>query len=126
LADEAVKPDAPLLDISYCWEGLGKVSLNVIRERELMGSANPDVAYAAARAAAYLGDSSAPAALVKMATTPGHKFQVNAVQVLGSLQSSPEINEMLRPLLDSDQTLVRLEAYKMLARNGDNSIFSTK
>jgi hypothetical protein len=126
LADEAVKPDAPLMDISYCWEGLGKVSLGVIRERELMGHANPDVAYASARAAAYLRDSTAPAALVRMAITPGHKFQVNAVQVLGSLQSSAEINEMLRPLLDSDQTLVRLEAYKMLARNGDNSVFSTR
>jgi hypothetical protein len=46
------------------------------------------------------------------------------VQVLGTLQSSPSINEMLRPLLDSPETLVRLEAYRMLARNGDTSIFA--
>lgn len=124
LADEAVKPDAPLLEISYAWEGLGKAALPVIRERELMSHANPDVAFAATRAAAYLGDSSAPQALINMARQPGHRFQVNAVQVLGTLPSSPSINEMLRPLLDSTETLVRLEAYRMLARNGDNSVFA--
>jgi hypothetical protein len=89
-----------------------------------MNHPNPDVAYAAARAAAYLGDPTAPTILVKMATTPGHKFQVNAVRVLGTLPSSPAINEVLRPLLNSDQTLVRLEAYRMLAHNGDNSVFA--
>ncbi len=52
LADEAVKPDAPLLEISYAWEGLGKNALPVIHERQLMSHANPDVAFAAARAAA--------------------------------------------------------------------------
>jgi hypothetical protein len=124
LADEAVKPDAPLLDISYCWEGLGAAALPVIRERELMSHANEDVAFAAARAAAFLGDSAAPAALVRMARQSGNKFQVNAVQVLGALPSSPAVNEMLRPLLNSSETLVRLEAYQVLAANHDNSVFS--
>ena len=124
LADEAVKPDAPLLEISYAWEGLGKAALPVIRERELMTHENPDVAFAAARAAAYLGDTAAPQALVNMARQPGHKFQVNAVQVLGTLKSSPSINQLLRPLLDSSENLVRLEAYRVLARNGDNSVFA--
>jgi hypothetical protein len=80
--------------------------------------------FAAARAAAYLGDVAAPQALVQMARTSGHKFQVEAVQILGSLPKSPAIDELLRPLLDSPQTLVRIEAYKMLAKNGDNAIFS--
>jgi hypothetical protein len=124
LADEAVKPDAPLLEISYAWEGLGKNALPVIHERQLMSHANPDVAFAAARAAAYLGDAGAPQALINMARTPGHKFQVNAVEVLGTLRSSPSINEMLRPLLNSPETLVRLAAYRMLARNGDNAVFA--
>jgi hypothetical protein len=113
------------MDISYAWEGLGKVSLATIRERELMASENPDVAYAAARAAVYLGDTTAPSVLVKIATTPGHKFQVNAIGVLATLESSAEINELLRPLLNSDQTLVRREVYKMLARNGDQSVYAT-
>ena len=124
LADEAVKSGAPLLEISYAWEGLGKAALPVIHERGLMSHANADVAFAAARAAAYLGDAGAPQALISMARTPGHKFQVNAVQVLGTLAPSPSIKEMLRPLLDSKETLVRLEAYKMLARSGDHAVFA--
>ncbi len=122
LADEAVKPDAPLLEISYAWEGLGKNALPVIHEREFMSSKNPDLAFAAARAAAYLSDAGAPQALINMARTPGHKFQVNAVEVLGALPSSPSINEMLRPLLDSPDTLVRLAAYRVLAHNGDGVV----
>jgi hypothetical protein len=125
LADEAVKPDAPLMDISFCWEGLGKNALPVIIERGLMSHANEDIAYAAARAAAFLGDQSAPQALVNMARKSGHKFQINAIQALGALPSSPAINEMLRPLLNSPETLVRLEAYRMLAKSKDNSIFTT-
>ena len=124
LADEAVKPNAPLLEISYAWEGLGKAALPVIHERGLMSHANGDVAFAAARAAAYLSDAGAPQALINIARTPGHKFQVNAVQVLGTLPASPSIKEMLRPLLDSKETLVRLEAYKVLARNGDYGVFA--
>ena len=124
LCDEAVKPEAPLMDISYAWEGLGKPALAILEERGLMSSDNPDIAYAAARAAAFLGDPAAPEALIKMARTPGHKFQINAIQILGELPNSPAINEMLRPLLDRPETLVRIEAYKMLARNGDGAVFS--
>ena len=51
LADEAVKPNAMLQDISYCWEGLDKAALPVLGK--LMTHENPDVAFAAARA----GDS---------------------------------------------------------------------
>lgn len=124
LADEAIKPNAPLMDISYCWEALGKASLAVIRDRDLLTHSNPDVAYAAARAAAYLGDAGALQALVNIARTTSHPFQVNAVQVLGTMPNSPAINDMLRPLLNSNETLVRLESYRMLAHNADNAVFS--
>jgi hypothetical protein len=113
------------MEISYAWEGLGKGALPAIRERELMSSDNPDVAYAAARAAAWLGDVAGQQALVHIARTSGHKFQVNAVRVLGTMPSSPSINESIRPLLDSSESLVRLEAYRMLSKNGDNAVFST-
>jgi hypothetical protein len=59
-----------------------------------------------------------------MALTKDHPFQLNAVRTLAKLPSSPEIDEMLRQLLDSDQTLVRLEAYRALADNGDSAIIS--
>jgi hypothetical protein len=114
------------MDISYCWEALGKYALPPIREKQLMANPNPDIAYAAARAAAFLGDPAAPEALMQMARTAGHKFQINAVQALGSLAASPSINDKLRPLLDAPDTLVRIEAYKMLAKNGDQRILSTR
>jgi hypothetical protein len=122
LADEAVKPGAPLWDITYCWEGLGRAALPSFQH--LMDHPAEDVAFVAARAAAFLEDPAAPAALNRIARTPGHTFQVDAIQVLGALPNSPAINEMLRPLLHSDQTLVRVAAYEILARHKDGSIFS--
>jgi hypothetical protein len=124
LAAEAVKPDARLLDITYCWEGLGPEALPAILP--LMTNEKPEVAFAAARAAACIEDpsGSADAALANMARTPNHPFQVNAVQTLGQLPPTSARKAMLRKLLDGDQTLVRLEAYRILAREGDAAVFS--
>ena len=124
LVQEALKPGAPLQDISYCWEALDAFALPALQP--LLTDARPDVRFAAARAAAYIGDptGAAEAALFDMALTPHHPFQLSAVQVMGQLPSTPFINHGLRDLLDSDQTLVRLEAYRILARNGDGSVES--
>jgi hypothetical protein len=40
------------------------------------------------------------------------------------LPSSPSINEGLRKLLDADENTVRIEAYRVLAKNSDRSIYS--
>lgn len=122
LAEHAVVPDAPLLDISYCWEGLGEKALPFVLP--LMSHENADVAFAAARAAAFLGDASAQNALVRIARTPNNPFQVSAVQVLGELPTSPEINMKLRELLSSDQTMVRVEAYRILAAARDPLLYT--
>jgi hypothetical protein len=122
LAEEAVKPDAPLLDISYCWEGLGEKALPHIVP--LMTSDKQDVAFAAARAAAFLGDASAVEVLIKMAGTKDHAFQLNATEVLGTLPQTQQITHALRKLLDSETALVRLEAYRILARERDVSIYT--
>ncbi|MGH7213246.1 MAG: flagellar basal body P-ring protein FlgI [Tepidisphaeraceae bacterium] len=122
LAAAAPQPGAPLMDISYAWEGLGFHALPTIRP--LMTHATPEVAFAAARAAAFLGDGSAQEALLRMAATQDHPFQVTAVQTLGALPNSPIINGMLRKLLDSEQTVVRVEAYKVLARHRSPAVFS--
>lgn len=122
LIDEALKPDALLEDISYCWEGLGAAAMPVIAP--LTTHPNPDIAFAAARAAAFMGDPSASDALLAIARTPKHKFQINAVRTLGAIGSSLEVNQKIRTLLDSNETLIRLEAYRMLAKNRDSSIFT--
>jgi hypothetical protein len=122
LAEEAVKPDAPLEDISYCWEGLDRAALPTLAK--LMGHEKPEVAYAAARAAAYIGDPAALTALAGMASRAGHPFQIAAVRILGDVPMSPQVCAILRDLLNSDQSLVRIEAYRVLARAEDPSIYS--
>jgi hypothetical protein len=124
LADEARKPGAPLQDISYCWEGLGQFALPELGP--LMVDPREDVRFAAARAAAYIGDPSGAAqrTLYDIARTDRSPFQIAAVQVLGKIPNTRAVNKLLRDLLDSDQTTVRIEAYKILARAGDPSISS--
>src|SRR5205085_143655 len=91
LVAEAVKPNAALEDISYCMEGLGKDALPFIQP--LITHPNPEVAFAAARAAAFVGDDSGAAvhALAQMARSPAHPFRLSAVQTLGALPSSSEL-----------------------------------
>mgnify|MGYP005838220215 FL=1 len=124
LAEEAVKPDAPLLDISFAWEGLGSAALPYVLP--LMTHASPDVSYAAARAAAFIGDPSGSAAeaLLQIAQTDAHPFQLSAVKTLGALPPSPRVDGMLDRLLDSPLTLVRIEAYQILARHRHPRIHS--
>jgi hypothetical protein len=124
LAEVAQQPDAPLMEISYAWEGLGAAALPHVMP--LMAHANPDVSYAAARAAAFIGDPSGAAvnALMRIAKDNRNAFQIAAVQTLGRLQNSTMVNHLLRQLLDSDQTLVRIEAYKVLAGNRDSSVYT--
>lgn len=124
LADEARKPGAALQDISYCWEGLGQYALPELAP--LLVDSRDDVRFAAARAAAYIGDPSGAAqrALYDLARTDRSPFQIAAVQVLGKIPNSRAVNQLLRELLDSDQTTVRIEAYKVLAQAGDASISS--
>jgi flagellar basal body P-ring protein FlgI len=122
LADAAVQPDAKLLDISYAWEGLGKPALHFVTP--LMSSDKPDVQFAAARAAAFLDDPAAVPVLLSIAGTPGNPFRVNAVQTLANLPATPRVDRLCRTLLDSDQASVRIEAYKLLVKHGDSSVYS--
>lgn len=124
LGDEARKPGALLQDISYCWEGLGEYALPELAP--LLVDPHEDVRFAAARAAAYIGDPSGAAerTLYDIASTNGSARQLAAVQVLGKVPNSRAVNQLLRDLLGSEQTTVRIEAYNILARAGDPSINS--
>jgi hypothetical protein len=124
LADAAVEPDAPLQDIVYCWEGIGARALPSIMP--LLSGQSPAVTFAAARAGALIGDPTGACqqTLQQIAEASGDPFQLNAVQTLGLLPSSHEINDILYGLLDSSETLVRVEAYRTLARNTDYRVYS--
>jgi hypothetical protein len=126
LVKAAKEPGAPLEDISYCWEAIGAPALPYLAPLITGTDTAPDVAFAAARATAFIGDptGAAAASLLQMARTADHPFQLNAVQTLGSLPGSASINHMLRELLDSEKAPIRIEAYRILARNNDTSVFS--
>jgi hypothetical protein len=122
LAAEAVKPDAMLMDISYCWEGIGEEALPVIQK--LYTHPTPEVAFAAARAGAFIGDSSADEMVLEIARSDSHPFQLNAVKVLGALPASPRVERMLTQLLSTRNALVRIEAYRVLASYESTAIIS--
>ena len=122
LATAAVEPKAPLDDISYAWEGLGKPALFALDP--LLTDPHEDVRFAAARAAAFIGDPGAVPVLLDIAGTPGNTYRVNAVQALAELPPSPRIDSLCRSLLDSDQATVRLAAYRLLSKHKDASIFT--
>jgi hypothetical protein len=114
----AEKPGAPLADISLCWEAMGDSALPTFEN--LISDPNPDVAFAAARAAAFLGDEAARRALLDMALDPQQHNQVEAVRVLAELPDSREVDQMIAQLLDSDRADVRIEAYRLLVANSDS------
>ncbi|HMO26999.1 MAG TPA: flagellar basal body P-ring protein FlgI, partial [Tepidisphaeraceae bacterium] len=76
LVDEAVKPDAPLSNITYALEALGPPAIPFIVT--LLNHEDPDVQFAAARAAALQVDQSATVALQQIAQSPDHPIQLNA------------------------------------------------
>lgn len=122
LAQEAVKPGALLKDISFCFEGLGRDALPAMAP--LLQSDSPDVAFAAARAGAFLADSASQAALIQMARTQDHPFQLNAVQTLGKLPYTPMVASVMREMLSSNLLTIRLAAYSSLCRYKDPTIIS--
>lgn len=117
LVAEAHKPNAPLADISLCWEAMGQDGLSIFEP--LISDPNPDIAYSAARAAAFCGDSPAREALLAMASDPNNKNQLDAVKTLGALPPSPETTHMLRLLMNTDKADVRIAAYRDLADNNE-------
>jgi len=122
LAAEAVKPDAPLMDISYCWEGIGEEALPIIQK--LYTNPSAEIAFAAARAGAYIGDSAADEMIHEIARNDSNPFQLNATKVLGALPASPRIDRMLGDLLVSKNALVRIEAYRVLAEHDSSAVLS--
>lgn len=124
LAEAAVQPDAPLMDISYCWEALGPEALSAIQP--LYTHTSPEVAFAAARAGVYIGDRAADETMLAMAKSHDHAFQLDAVKVLGSLPSTTRVHRMLFDLLGVPNALVRIEAYRVLVKNESPLVLSRR
>ena len=122
LAQAAKQPGAMLEDISFALEGLGNVAIPYITP--LLSHPSPDVRYAAARAGAYLGDTASEDTLITIARTTGNPFRLNAIMALGELPNNPEIDRAMAACIDSDESRVRIGAYKILAENHDPIVLS--
>ncbi|HTW95577.1 MAG TPA: flagellar basal body P-ring protein FlgI, partial [Tepidisphaeraceae bacterium] len=122
LMEAAQQPGAPLMDISYCLEGMGAAMVPLYSQ--MIEDPNPGISYCAARAAACVGDDGAVRALVAMAIDADSPYQLAAVHTLGQLPQSPLIDRELEGLLSTDQRLVRVEAYNILASHQDRLITS--
>ncbi len=111
------REQAPLMDISYCWEGLGTAALPKIQP--LLNHPSAEVQFAAARAAAFMKDLSAQETLARMARTRDHPFQLSAIRVLGQLDQTVLTRQMLREMLNGDQLLARIQAYEAMLAGAD-------
>ena len=123
LAEEAKKPGALLEDISYALEGIGAASIPYITP--LLSHPSPDVRFAAARAGMFLGDTGSEDAMIRIAQQVGHPFRLNAIVALGEVPNNAEINRAMATCLDSDESLIRINAYKVLAANNDRTRISS-
>ncbi|MEM8874734.1 MAG: flagellar basal body P-ring protein FlgI [Planctomycetota bacterium] len=121
LAEAAEQPNAPLANISYAWEALGPAAIPAMQP--LLNGDNADVQYAAARAAAFLGDRYSQQVLLRMGADSSHPYQLPAVETLGKLPETPETKLLLKELLDAESALVRIAAYEALAKYDDPIIF---
>jgi Flagellar P-ring protein len=124
LMAEAHKPHTAdeMQDISYCLEGFGASGVSMYAP--MIDDRNPACAYTAARAAVFCGDAHALEALIEMACDTENPYALAAVHTLGQLPDSSDIDTRLEPLLSSDQALLRIEAYKILAAHDDRLILT--
>ena len=114
LVAEAQKPGAQLEAISLALEGLGPTALPYIVPQ--LGHASPEVSYYLARAGAYLGDVPSEDRLTQIARMAGHPRRIEAIRTLGALPFNSEIARALGACFDSEESMPRIEAYRILSR----------
>lgn len=122
LGKAILEPGALTGEISYAFEAIGEPALPTIRA--LLNHASSEIAFAAARAGAQMNDGASLEALRRLALAKGDAFQISAIQTLGKLNPTPQVREILYSVIDSDQNLARLEAYKVMANNTDPRVLS--
>ena len=120
LIAELGNPSSNAERITAALESIGKLTIPALR-RAYMSSDQRAVFYTA-RTAALLGDVEAISVLARFASDNSSEYQLSAAAALAELPNRYYGSQALRPLLDSENTLVRIRAYEALARNGDPSV----
>ena len=122
LGDLAAQPQADYEGIALAWEGIGRGALLYLAE--LSSSANPQLAFYAARTTLYLGDLSAVDTLSVMALDEDHPRQFDAGKALLGVAGDFRARTTLVELLDTGSIRSRMLAYQGLRKAKDLRIKS--
>jgi hypothetical protein len=115
LAREISEDDPDFNAIGLAWEAIGKNDvLPVIRE--LYENPDLNIAYYAGRTGMRLGDNKGMEVVAKAANDPGSKLREEAIEDLGYAVNMHGAGEHLRKLLDDENYLIRISAYRGLRR----------
>ena len=117
LIRELANPQSDAERITAALESIGNSTVPALRES--YGSSGPRLVFYAARTAARLGDKRAVPVLSRITLDESSPHQLQATIALGELPIRYEASHSLRPLLDSKQTMVRIQAYEALAKRND-------
>ena len=102
---------------SWRWQAIGKRSLPMIQDLYTHPEEQPRMA--ALEAGAKLDDPLAVPHLVDMAKTGSADVRLASIRLLGRMETNPQIDVGLRPLLDDGDLDVRLTTYEALRRRRD-------
>jgi hypothetical protein len=116
---EMSKEDAPCDSLSLVLEAQGGQILPMIKA--LYISDEDQLAFYTARTGMRLGDRSADATIIRFASEEG-PYQVQAIKTLGEHRKVGMADRALRKLVDSENTRVRIAAYRALRDRGSTAV----
>jgi hypothetical protein len=116
-------PDTGLEEISLILEAMGRNTVPLLRP--LFTSRNSAAAFYAARTAGRLGDAGAEQVLIRFAGEAGSPFRIAAIEELGRNDRLGGAVAALQPLVDDENSLVRIAAYEALVRRHDNTVITS-
>ncbi len=107
-------------DLSWCLEALGPSIVPQLRL--LYDYSEPKPRLSALRAGAELGDALVTPHLREIAEGSDAIQRVQAIRLLADMPPNPQLNIVLRELVDAEDMTVRISAYEALAKRGDPSV----
>jgi hypothetical protein len=114
------QPNSRREDLALVWEAMGRNVESAIRS--CYGSADPEVAFFAARTGMRIGDDTATDIIIKFAQGGNARLQLLAIMELGRHRRISKAAGVLRDLVDDENERVRQVAYESLLRRDDKSI----
>ena len=122
LSAEFVKPDAPHVEISLAWEGIGRTILPEVRK--FYAHSLPACSFYAAAAGLRLGDDLAVETLASHLEAPSSPYRFAAIRVLQTASDSRRAARPLRRALSDADPRIRVAAYEALVAREDPTLLA--